>query len=57
MRYEHFKFSKFDSVTFWFQFYLKILDSNLTLMDISFEASKIKLVEQASEVGFRRKNY
>ena len=35
----------------------KIWFAKLTLMDLSFEASKIKLVEWASEVGFRRKKY
>ena len=34
---------------------LKILFSNLTLMDISFEASKMKMVDLASKVGFQTK--
>ena len=50
-------FFKIGFCNFLLPFNLKILFSNSTLMDISFEASKIKLVNWAGIVGFWRKKY
>ena len=46
---------KIEFFNFLVPFNLKILFPNLTLMDISFEASKIKLVKWAGTIGFPRK--